>query len=104
MIFSNQIPITNGSSDGLKKIIQWFRLILSSQAGVVARGLAIVLAPVAGAIADVQGVAWLQLLGALMLAIAGVVKNGCNMGGLEKKWFGHGLVMFGPFFFDVWTM
>lgn len=41
-------------------------------AGVVARGLAIVLAPVAGAIADVQGVAWLQLLGALMLAIAGI--------------------------------
>lgn len=70
----------------------------------VARGLAIVLAPVAGAIADVQGVAWLQLLGALMLAIAGVVKKRVQHGGGGKKWFGHGLVMFGPFIFDVWTM
>lgn len=82
----------------LKMFIQWLRLILSSQAGVVARGLAIVLAPLAGAIADVQGVAWLQLLGALMLAIAGVVKKRVQHGGVETQWFGHGLVMFGSFF------
>eukprot|EP00435_Cladocopium_sp_Y103_P006028 s5041_g1.t3 len=41
-------------------------------AGVVARGLAMVLAPVAGYLADVKGVAWLQFLGALILAIAGI--------------------------------
>ena len=51
--------------------IHWVHDPSRAQAGVVARGLAILLAPVAGYLGDVRGVAWLQFLGALMLAIAG---------------------------------
>eukprot|EP00438_Fugacium_kawagutii_P012087 Skav202406 [mRNA] locus=scaffold815:503422:504891:+ [translate_table: standard] len=41
-------------------------------AGVVARGLAILMAPLAGWLGDIKGVAWIQFLGAMILAVAGI--------------------------------
>lgn len=42
------------------------------EAGVMARSIAIGLAPFVGWLADIKGVAWIQFLGGAMLAITGL--------------------------------